>query len=114
MIPLGLFHSDHTLVSDACLALMPGMTDIAFHAYEEVPYRRMEHAVPSRIEELTKRGYALSPADHLCGADAHTNARDERLKREAIGAYASQLRAFGPQGQATLYSPEKYWRVQRT
>lgn len=112
MVPLGLFHSDHTLVSDACLSLIAGMGDAVLHAYEEIPYRRMEHAVPDRIEELTKRGYLLSPADDLA-ATARQSVSHEQMKREAIAAYASQLRAFGPDAETTLYCEEKYWRLQR-
>ncbi|WP_258196149.1 MULTISPECIES: PIG-L deacetylase family protein [unclassified Paraburkholderia] len=112
MVPLGLFHSDHTLVSDACLSLIAGMGDAVLHAYEEIPYRRMEHAVPDRIEELTKRGYLLSPADDLAAA-ARQSVSHEQMKREAIAAYASQLRAFGPDAETTLCCEEKYWRLQR-
>ncbi|CAB3676188.1 hypothetical protein LMG27174_02402 [Paraburkholderia rhynchosiae] len=113
MIPLGLFHSDHTLVSDACLAVMPGMRRVRFLAYEDVPYRHMEDLVPRRIAELTKRGYMLGVPDDLDTAATCGTAQEERLKREAIAAYASQLRAFGPEGEAALYSPEKYWLLQR-
>ncbi|MGY6159834.1 PIG-L deacetylase family protein [Paraburkholderia strydomiana] len=110
--PLGIFHSDHTLVSDACLALIDVMPDTAFHAYEDVPYRQRQEAVSERIEELTKRGYALSPTTDV-RAPVNAFSAHEQIKREAIAAYASQLRAFGPQGQSSLYSTEKYWRLQR-
>nr|WP_310354138.1 PIG-L family deacetylase [Paraburkholderia strydomiana] len=110
--PQGIFHSDHTLVSDACLALIDVMPDTAFHAYEDVPYRQRQEAVSERIEELTKRGYALSPSTDV-SAPVNAFSAHEQIKREAIAAYASQLRAFGPQGQSSLYSTEKYWRLQR-
>lgn len=110
IIPLGLFHSDHTLVSDACLQLVTQMRDTVFHAYEDVPYRRMDQTVPRRIEELTKRGYMFSPADDL-PATVSQSFSHEQMKREAIGAYTSQLRAFGQGAHATLYSAEKYWQL---
>ncbi|MEC5406072.1 PIG-L family deacetylase [Paraburkholderia sp. MPAMCS5] len=113
LIPLGLFHSDHTLVSDACLELLSDAAGIEFLAYEEVPYRHIEDIAPARIEELKKRGYLLSPAEKLCSARAHAAEHAEQSKREAIAAYASQLRAFGPQSETTLYSTEKYWHLKR-
>ncbi len=110
LVPLGLFHSDHTLVSDACLALIAQMPQVLWHVYEDVPYRQIDTVVPKRIEELTKRGYTLRDAnDPLATNESSTH---EPMKREAIAAYASQLRAFGPKGQASLYSAEKYWRLQ--
>ncbi|XUW93014.1 PIG-L family deacetylase [Burkholderia sp. M6-3] len=109
--PLGIFHSDHTLVSDACLALID-MPRIAFHAYEDVPYRQRREAVSERIEELTSRGHALSSITDA-GAPDNESSAHEQIKREAIAAYVSQLRAFGPQGQSALYSTEKYWRLQK-
>ncbi|CAD6526821.1 hypothetical protein LMG28727_02196 [Paraburkholderia kirstenboschensis] len=112
LFPLGLFHSDHTLVSNACLALIADMPATVFHAYEDVPYRQMREAVSNRIEELTKKhGYALTHATDAAVSVNESNAH-EQTKREAIAAYVSQLRAFGPQGQSTLYSTEKYWRLQ--
>lgn len=110
IVPLGLFHSDHTLVSDACLQLVTQMRDTEFHAYEDVPYRQMDQAVPQRIEELTKRGYLLSPAKDL-PATVSQSVSHEQMKREAISAYTSQLRAFGPGAETTLYSTEKYWQL---
>ncbi|HEX7935203.1 MAG TPA: PIG-L family deacetylase [Paraburkholderia sp.] len=113
LIPLGLFHSDHTLVSDACLELLSDAAGIEFLAYEEVPYRHMKDVVPARVEELKRRSYLLSPADKLCSAHAHTAEHAEQSKRDAITAYASQLRAFGPQSENTLYSTEKYWHLKK-
>ena len=112
LIPLGLFHSDHTLVSDACLPLIAEMRGTVFHTYEDVPYRKMEQAVQERIEELRNRGYVLTPAEDL-PATTRESASHEQMKREAIAAYASQLRAFGPDAETTLYSTEKYWELKR-
>ncbi|WP_025599979.1 PIG-L deacetylase family protein [Burkholderia sp. WSM2230] len=111
IVPLGLFHSDHMLVTDACLPLITEMPDTVFHAYEDVPYRRMDQAVSQRIEELTKRGYLLSPADDV-PATINRSASHEKMKREAIAAYTSQLRAFGADAETRLYSTEKYWQLQ--
>ena len=113
LIPLGLFHSDHVLVAQACLALIQRFPNIPVHAYEDVPYRRIPGVVQTRLAELTERGY-LAIADD----DFHTEPglRDghEHMKQAAVAAYRSQLRAFGADGPASLISPERYWRLHDT
>jgi LmbE family N-acetylglucosaminyl deacetylase len=110
LMPLGLFHSDHVLVSGACLAVMqqPRERTPTFIAYEDVPYRRMEGAVQARLCELAGRGYTAGTPHAL---DVPGTPQHERMKRAALGAYRSQLRAFGPDGQASLFSPERYWQL---
>jgi LmbE family N-acetylglucosaminyl deacetylase len=111
MIPLGLFHSDHTDVANACLTLMQRFEHVRVHAYEDVPYRTMPDIVPQRLQAIRERGFAAQPVDTLGIA---IDARHRRLKRAAINAYQSQLRAFGPDGQAGLHSDERYWRLRQT
>ena len=110
LMPLGLFHSDHVLVAGACLALMGRQPATTFIAYEDVPYRRMDGVVQTRLCELAKSGYTADTrhALHVPGTPQH-----ERMKRAALDAYRSQLRAFGPDGQASLFSPERYWQLRR-
>lgn len=113
MVPLGLFHSDHVLVADACLSLLRRSNDMHMSLYEEVPYRRMPGVVQDRMRVLAERGFLTNPDDtfdntRLTGADAAIN---EQLKDTAIHAYQSQLRAFGPDGQAGLHSAERYWHI---
>ena len=109
-IPLGLFHSDHVLVANACLALMQRQPATSFIAYEDVPYRRMPGVVQARLCELAKRGYAADVPHTL---DPPNPPQYERMKRAALDGYRSQLRAFGPEGQASLFSPERYWQLSR-
>jgi LmbE family N-acetylglucosaminyl deacetylase len=111
MIPLGLFHSDHTDVANACLTLMQRFEHVRVHAYEDVPYRTMPDIVPQRLQAIRERGFAAQPVGTLGIA---IDARHRRLKRAAINAYRSQLRAFGPDGQAGLHSDERYWRLRET
>jgi LmbE family N-acetylglucosaminyl deacetylase len=113
LMPLGLFHSDHTLVSDACCALLATTRDIEFLAYEEVPYRHIKDAVPNRLDVLIRRGYLLEPEDSLAAANPVDTSHYDELKRDAIDTYTSQLRAFGPQGRPSLYSTEKYWAIRQ-
>jgi LmbE family N-acetylglucosaminyl deacetylase len=111
MIPLGLFHSDHINVANACLALMRRFQHVRVHAYEDVPYRTMPGTVPQRLQTIRQRGFVAQPVDTFAIA---IDARHRRLKRASINAYESQLRAFGPDGQAGLHSDERYWRVRET
>ncbi|MGF6969796.1 LmbE family N-acetylglucosaminyl deacetylase [Paraburkholderia sp. WC7.3g] len=110
LMPLGLFHSDHVLVASACLALMQRHLATPFIAYEDVPYRRMPGVVQARLYELAKRGYA---ADTPHALDVPATPQQERMKRAALDTYRSQLRAFGPDGQASLFSSERYWQLGR-
>nr|WP_184246066.1 PIG-L family deacetylase [Paraburkholderia atlantica] len=110
LMPLGLFHSDHVMVANACLALMRRQPATRFIAYEDVPYRRMSGVVQERLCDLAKRGYA---ADAPHALDVPGTTQHERMKRAALDAYRSQLRAFGPEGQASLFSPERYWQLGR-
>jgi LmbE family N-acetylglucosaminyl deacetylase len=112
LVPLGLFHSDHTLTADACLMLMPLIQqDVAVHAYEDVPYRNMPGAVQTRLCALAKRGYMATATEAF---DAAADPRHWQMKHAAIVAYRSQLRAFGDEGQVGLFSPERYWRLSST
>jgi LmbE family N-acetylglucosaminyl deacetylase len=110
VMPLGLFHSDHLLVANACLALMRRQPATPFIAYEDVPYRHMSGVVQARLCNLAKRGYA---ADTPHALDVPGTMRHERMKRAALDAYRSQLRAFGRDGQASLFSSERYWQLRR-
>jgi LmbE family N-acetylglucosaminyl deacetylase len=108
VVPLGLFHSDHTLVADACLASMSGFANTPVFAYEDVPYRKMTGILQNRLALLLQRGFMADPMDTT---SLDNNARHRLRKQAALASYASQLRAFGPGGRTALDSPERYWRV---
>lgn len=40
------------------------------------------------------------------------NQPDQGLKREAVGAYASQLKAFGPEGYDDVFCAERCWKLE--
>jgi LmbE family N-acetylglucosaminyl deacetylase len=107
-IPCGLFHSDHTMVADACLALMHPVENIAVLAYEDVPYRRIPGVLQDRLRALLERGVVAEPTDFTT---TEMDARHHDLKLAALDKYQSQLRAFGPEGRVGLDSPERYWRL---
>lgn len=110
LIPMGLFHSDHTLVAAACLALLQRVGEAEMYAYEDVPYRHMPGVVQTRLAELSKSGNVAKAAKLVRAA---VDPRYEQMKQAAIGAYQSQLRAFGPDGQTGLVSAERYWQLSR-
>ncbi|MFL9912165.1 PIG-L family deacetylase [Paraburkholderia fungorum] len=108
LMPLGLFHSDHVMVADACLASMRSFENMSVLAYEDVPYRKIPGILQDRLSVLLERGFIADPADIT---SVKTDARHHQLKQTAINSYQSQLRAFGPDAQASLDSPERYWRL---
>jgi LmbE family N-acetylglucosaminyl deacetylase len=108
LIPLGLFHSDHLLVSDLCLPLLARAPAFDMLAYEDVPYRRMPGSVQTRLCELARRGLL---AQAPCALDSAATPQRERSKHAALVSYRSQFRAFGPGGHADLFSPERYWQL---
>jgi hypothetical protein len=105
---MGLFHSDHALVTLACLALMQRLQDVAVHVYEDVPYRHIPGVVQARLCDLAKRGYVANGAELFGGA---RDPRHQQVKQAAIATYENQLRAFGPDGHTGLVSPERYWQL---
>jgi LmbE family N-acetylglucosaminyl deacetylase len=109
--PLGLYHSDHVLVSDACCALLeagrlPGLT-----LYEDALYRRIRHVLRERREALARRGLRLqaaAPGD--CFAEPPVPGAASR-KWRSVRAYRSQLRALADAHPNDLVEPERYWRL---
>jgi len=105
-MPLGLFHSDHRLVHDACHALLTQFDRCPWIAYEDALYRRMSGLLQQRLASLYGAGVRATPVfiSHRRG----TRTR----KARAIACYASQLRAFGPNGVSDTKAPERYWLLE--
>ncbi|SAK60060.1 LmbE family protein [Caballeronia glebae] len=107
-IPLGLFHSDHALVHaaarEACLS-----DEITCIAYEDCLYRRMNGLVQQRLVELIGSGIEATPL--LRPIDAGMLSRYVEAKQRAVQCYASQLKAFGPQGYDDVLAPERFWML---
>ena len=106
-VPLGLFHSDHRLTSEACLILRNWYPEFAWYFYEDALYRRIPGLMQERLAHLRSRGIRARPVDlgPLAG---------ER-KRPAVQCYASQLRALttpGRPGYEDVFLPERYWMIQ--
>ena len=103
--PLGLYHSDHVLASDAALAALPHISPRAWYLYEDALYRATPGAVAARVAVLQAAGIELEPA-------GSPPACSER-KCTAVAAYRSQLRALREShgGYADVFQPEGYWRL---
>jgi len=124
LYPLGLFHSDHRLVHEACRAALGGTAGIEAAAYEDALYRGMRGMLQQRLAALAAAGIAATPVEldalptssPRAPIDAAGAAQDAagaaRLKAGAVDAYASQLRAFGAGGHADLERPERGWRLE--
>jgi LmbE family N-acetylglucosaminyl deacetylase len=103
LIPLGLYHSDHVLAHMACRNAWRSSRGLACIAYEDALYRRMDGLVQQRLADLLAHGITATPEV----SDEHP----VLPKRKAVGAYESQLKAFGPHGYGDVFAGERYWRL---
>lgn len=106
--PWGLFHSDHRLTSDACLALRRHFSRQAWFFYEDAIYRRIPELLSTRIALVRAGGHrARRTAVHSPG--------DAARKLEAVHCYQSQLKALtsrGPPGYQDVFEPERFWLIE--
>jgi len=111
MIPLGLFHSDHLLVHEAACDAWLRHPELPCVGYEEALYRCMRGMLQRRLTGLHERGIDATPLNASLPPPAEA-ARRDALKREAVAAYASQLKAFGPDGYDDVFLPERFWTLE--
>jgi LmbE family N-acetylglucosaminyl deacetylase len=108
LLPLGLYHSDHRLASDATLTLRHASGATRWFAYADAVYRAFEgDPVGQRLGELAAAGVR---ARRVPASRGRTPAR----KRRAIACYRSQLRALaapGHPGWTDALAPEQLWRL---
>lgn len=108
LFPLGLFHSDHRLASDAALRLLPDHPARLWVAYEDALYRRLGELAAARLAGLVRQGFVLTPLAFVEGPGAAD------AKRRAVACYRSQLLALaspGRPGLADLDGEETWWRI---
>ncbi|WP_345815042.1 PIG-L family deacetylase [Paraburkholderia sp. PREW-6R] len=110
LMPLGLHHDDHVRVFEACCEILPRLSHLEWFGYEEAIHRRTHGVVQARLADLAQRGIDATPASPSAGHTIDV-ARRARLKREAVNAYASQLRAFGTGNYEDVFAGERYWRL---
>jgi LmbE family N-acetylglucosaminyl deacetylase len=116
LYPLGLYHSDHRLVHEACRLALAACKAADAIAYEDALYRGLRGVLQQRLAALAQQGVVATPVE-WDPAPPSTSPRDAAgaasLKLRAVAAYASQLRAFGPGGTRDLERPERGWRLER-
>jgi LmbE family N-acetylglucosaminyl deacetylase len=108
IVPCGLFHSDHRLASDACLALRGLVAVHSWFFYEDALYRRIPGLLEERLALLRARGVRARRATFPLDQGA-------ARKRAALGCYRSQLRALatpGRLGYEDALSAERYWLIE--
>jgi LmbE family N-acetylglucosaminyl deacetylase len=108
LVPMGLFHEDHTLAHDAALRVMRRrpLRAESWYAYEDVPYRRLDGWLQRRLARLAVAGVTATPVA--------LSAADPAPKQHALQCYASQLRALatpGRPGHADATAPEGCWHL---
>lgn len=115
-MPLGLFHQDHILTSDAVLSTCPRFPAVQWYAYADIPYCKRSELVQERLTALTRRGInAQKKRGLLSFGSPHAVSEQEasRRKRAAVGAYRSQLKGLTyPDAAPILGIPEQYWQLQ--
>lgn len=109
VVPMGLFHRDHILVSDACMLARQlvgtqGSARWRWLLYEEAIHRRHPGALQQRIDAWRMEG-RVATAALLCLA------RFRGRKLQAARAYKSQLPLFDPVSLADIGAPENYWQL---
>lgn len=108
--PFGLWHSDHELVGAACRMLLHIGRLARYIAYEDAIYRAMPgvlHAGFARLNAQSLRASAISAA----AFGSLSARRIAAIKRDAVRAYPSQMRAFGA-FPPDVECAEHYWRVE--
>lgn len=107
LIPLGLTHPDHEMVSDAALRAVLN-SNLDTYVYMEMPYGQARPSHVRRRLRHLRRTYDIDPVPPYIG--------DLQTKAEAVNAYNSQIVAlregFGKHFNGIFTDPEKYWRLQ--
>lgn len=108
--PIGLYHSDHVLVADACRSLLVSSKIAPLIVYEEAIYRHIGRIALERREALAENGI-VATADIAETLGRIRSARAAAQKWRSVRAYRSQLRALGDAHPNDLVEPEHYWRL---
>ena len=104
--PLGLYHPDHQMTSNAALTVASELPGVALLLYEDAIYRPKPGYVARRLAMLRDAGWLLTGPSSIASTPQ---------KRSAAKAYASQLRALsapGHPGFDDAFEPERYWRIE--
>ncbi len=111
--PLGLYHTDHVLVGDACRALLRSECPSKALLYEDAIYRAISGVARERYEAIAREGYDVTPLDEPTAASLRRPGA-AAAKWRAVRAYRSQLRAFDDAHPHDLVEPERYVVIDST
>jgi LmbE family N-acetylglucosaminyl deacetylase len=101
LVPLGIVHSDHRAVGDACRRALAHYTAGDVVAYEDLPYRvDSPAAAVHTLDDLEVEWYAPD----LCPDDVAAIG----AKARAVTHYVSQIWAIP---RWSIYVPERLWRL---
>jgi LmbE family N-acetylglucosaminyl deacetylase len=106
-VPLGIFHDDHVLTSDAALDALSRRAPPIWLIYADAIYRRVPDLVDRRLQQIGELGLTLRELD-VPGSGVGD------LKRRAVACYQSQVRALERSwdgGVSDAFEPERYWQV---
>ncbi|MDQ8032886.1 MAG: PIG-L family deacetylase [Bordetella sp.] len=111
LMPLGLSGSEHVMVGDAALAVMPLFGDAQWLAYEEVASRDEPGRVQSRLALLQQRQLSATPMEF--------GPPDGVLKARAMAQYESHQKGMGERlglasadGRGPAKAPvDRLWRI---
>lgn len=102
LFPVGLFHRDHILVSDAALTLFASKPERRWVVYEDALYRTKPGLLHARLVQFYTRGISLTPVSFL--------STNTHRKATAMAAYGSQTPELGlTKGEDDTTAPERYW-----
>jgi LmbE family N-acetylglucosaminyl deacetylase/glycosyltransferase involved in cell wall biosynthesis len=96
LVPLGITHGDHELVSDVALELAARHPDREWLLYEEVPYRADADALDRRRAALAARGIELVPSDLEFPPDARAGAAVRRYRTQSRPLWSVMRRGARP------------------
>lgn len=104
--PIGIRHSDHVAVSNACLRVS-GELQTELYYYADMPYAvEYPEAFERRIDELSNRGLEIEWLDQIVPRSD--------IKKRVFSLYKSQYKAMR-RGYATfkesMTAAEQYWHV---
>jgi LmbE family N-acetylglucosaminyl deacetylase len=108
-MPLGIFHDDHILASDAAIDALRLHAPPIWLVYADAIYRRVPDLVKERLRGLDGLGLTLHALDvPAIGAGDR--------KQRAVACYRSQVRALErswDDGVSDAFGAERYWQVVR-
>jgi LmbE family N-acetylglucosaminyl deacetylase len=107
VIPLGTFHDDHILASDAAHDVLVQRPTLTRLIYAEAIYRCLPGLVNDRLRALSRMGGRLRVV-------TAPNRTASNQKRSAVACYRSQVRALEHSwdgGVSDAFEAERYWQI---